>query len=249
MLNHDPSSAGEDAAPGPTRFAFVTAAGGPDSGPFVDAWDRLQPPAPATAGSAPSGRTRRVGRELFQTAALALVIFLGTHSAVQGREVEGPSMQPTYHTGQRLFVNRAVYFHLNPHRLFGFLPFVDAGDAGRYLFHGPRHGDVVVFRPPFQSHDDLIKRVIGVPGDHVVVAGGQVFVNGQLQSEPRVAGAETVCAGRWCDVRLGPDEYYVMGDNRNNSSDSRVFGPIRGGTIVGKAWLVVHPFGDFGLAR
>jgi signal peptidase I len=143
---------------------------------------------------------------------------------VQGREVRGPSMQPAYHTGQRLFVTR-------------------------YFFSAPNRGDVIVFHPTGPAKDDFIKRVIGVPGDRVVVRNGGVWVNGEALSEPYLAGGiQSACAGRWCDVLLGPNEYFVMGDNRPNSSDSRIWGPVTNSQIVGKAWLLYYPFSEFGLA-
>jgi signal peptidase I len=215
---------------------------------FVEVMDRYAARSAARRVAAGRGRRRTV-REGAQTLALALLIFLGTHSAVQGRAVEGPSMQPTYHDGQRLFINRAVYARIDLDHLSRLLPLVDVGSGTRYLFHAPRRGEVVVFDPPFAGGDDLIKRVIGVPGDRVQVRDGRVFVNGRALAEPYLLGTDTPCAGRWCDVTLGPDEYFVMGDNRINSSESRFFGPVKGHAIIGKAWLVVHPFSEFGPAR
>jgi signal peptidase I len=192
----------------------------PGSSAYVEAWDQhaaLASPAPA-----PGGRFRPL-REALQVALIAAVLFVGTRTVVQGREVRGPSMQPTYHSGQRLFVTR--YFFSEPHR-----------------------GDVVVFHPPTPSKDDYIKRVIGVPGDHIVVKDGRVWVNGEERAESYRAGAQTTCFGRYCDVVLGEGEYYVLGDNRPNSSDSRIWGPVKRDRIVGKAWLLYYPFSDFGLA-
>jgi len=171
------------------------------------------------------GSALRFAREAVQIALIAAILFVGTRTVVQGREVRGPSMQPTYHTGQRLFVTR-------------------------YFFSDPGRGDVVVFHPPTASSDDYIKRVIGGPGDRVVVRDGLVTVNGQVLEESYLGdGIQTLCSGRFCDVTLGPDQYYVMGDNRPNSSDSRAWGPIDGDTIVGKAWLLYYPFSEFGLAE
>lgn len=162
-------------------------------------------------------------REILISAAIVAVIFFGTREVAQGREVLGPSMQPTFHQGQRIFITK-------------------------YLVGSPAHGDVVVFKPPVQSPDDYIKRVIGVPGDHVVVSHGTVSVNGQALSESYVHGQTSACAGQWCDVTLGPNEYFVLGDNRGNSADSRFWGPVTGENIRGKAWLRFYPLDEFKFA-
>ncbi len=159
-------------------------------------------------------------RELLLSVAIVAVIFVGTREVAQGREVLGPSMQPTFHQGQRIFITK-------------------------YLVGSPAHGDVVVFKPPVQSPDDYIKRVIGVPGDHVVVAHGTVSVNGQTLAEGYVHGQTTSCGGQYCDVTLGADQYFVLGDNRGNSADSRFWGPVNGANIKGKAWLRFYPLDEF----
>ena len=219
MYHSSPGPQG-DVRPQPvTQTARPSTGFDPGSAAYVEAWDWYgdRRPAPRSAGG------RRLVREALQVALIALVFFVGTRTVVQGREVRGPSMQPTYHSGQRLFVTR-------------------------YFFSDPKRGDVVVFHPPAAGRDDYIKRVIGVPGDHVVVKDGRVFVNGQQVEERYLTGMQTNCFGQYCDVTLDPDEYFVMGDNRPNSSDSRVWGPVKGGQIVGKAWLLYYPFSDFGLA-
>ena len=193
----------------------------PGSSAYVEAWDHHAAAHPAPAPGRLGGL--RLLREGLQVALIAAVLFVGTRTVVQGREVRGPSMQPTYHSGERLFVTR-------------------------YFFHGPHRGDVVVFHPPTPSKDDYIKRVIGVPGDRVVVKDGRVSVNGEPLEETYLSARQTACFGQYCDVTLGPDEYYVMGDNRPNSSDSRFWGPVTGDRIVGKAWLLYYPFSEFGLA-
>jgi signal peptidase I len=90
--------------------------------------------------------------------------------------------------------------------------------------------------------------VIGVPGDRVAVRDGRVFVNGIELDEPYVARGQSACFTRWCDVTLAPGQFYVMGDNRANSSDSRAWGPVTQGNIVGRAWLLYYPLSEFGLA-
>jgi len=168
------------------------------------------------------GGFRRALGDLALAAVAVLLVFAGTRSVAQGREVLGPSMQPTFEQGQRIFV-------------------------AKYLLHDPGRGDVVVFKPPVASKDDFIKRVIGVPGDHVVIRNGSVTVNGEPLSEAYIHGAATLCNGRFCDVTLGLDQYYVMGDNRPNSSDSRSWGPVTRSNIRGQVWLRFYPLGDFKL--
>ena len=190
----------------------------PDAVVYVAAWDGY---ARAAASGARRSVAWRTLRETLTIVVVAAAIFFGSRTVVQGREVLGPSMQPTYHTGQRLFVLR-------------------------YFFHDPNQGDIVVFHPPVPSKDDYIKRVVGGPGDHIAVKDGRVAVNGLLLNEPYLNGVRTPCAGRWCDLTLGPDEYFVMGDNRPASSDSRAWGPVTKDQIVGRAWLLYYPFSDFG---
>ena len=180
------------------------------------------PPAPVAPVRRPS-RVWAALRETLISLAIVAVVFLGTREVAQGREVLGPSMQPTFHQGQRIFITR-------------------------YLVGSPAHGDVIVFKPPVQSPDDYIKRVIGVPGDHVVVAHGTVTVNGQTLNESYVHGQTTICGGQWCDVTLGSNQYYVLGDNRGNSADSRFWGPVNGDNIRGKAWLRFYPLDEFKFA-
>lgn len=211
---------------------------------FVTAWD-------AAAGGVAPRRRRRWGiiREAVRTALVVALVFVVTQSAVAGREVEGPSMEPAYHTGQVVFINRLVYRRLDGGRVVRALPFGERVAGQSFLFHGPRRGEVIVFRPPFPSRTDLIKRVIAVPGDHLQIAGGIVTVNGEVVAEPYVRGLSTACAGTWCDVTLGPDQYYVLGDNRPLSSDSRIWGPVHGQQIRGKAWVIVRPLNEIGPAR
>ena len=172
----------------------------------------------------PRRQTLGAVRELLLSSLLALALFLGMRSVAQSYRVEGPSMEPTYHAGQYLLVSKRLY---ELHR-----------------------GDVVVFEPPVHYRDDrdLIKRVIGEPGDHVTITDGGVWVNGRRLEETYLPNVRTFCTGQWCDVTLGPDEYYVMGDNRGNSGDSRLWGPVKASQIIGKAWIDVLPLGDFGPA-
>jgi signal peptidase I len=189
-------------------------------------------------------RLGRIARDLIETVILALLIFVGVRAMVQNFRVEGSSMEGSLHDGQYILVNKAIYFKVDLSFL-NFLPFFDAGDNPvHYIFRAPRRGDVVVFRFPNQTERDFIKRIIGEPGDVVQVKDGLVFINGRALDEKYILerpnynfGPETVPDG----------QYFVLGDNRNNSYDSRSWGFVPEGDIVGQAWLSYWPFSNFGL--
>src|SRR5260370_37174850 len=108
-------------------------------------------------------------REFLQTILLIVVLFLGVRGVAQNFRVDGPSMQPTLTSGEFLWVNKAAYFEGN----------------GQYILGGPQRGDMAGLRSPdTNEHIDLIKRVIGLPGDHVRIQRGEGFINGQPLAEP-----------------------------------------------------------------
>jgi signal peptidase I len=222
----------------------------PGSTAYVVAWDAHIRSLTVDQQRHRRAQNLRLAREVIETGIFALLMFLGVRMVVQNFRVEGLSMDPTYQTGQYVLVNKAVYGRLNLSAIADLVPFWDWDDDGRYLFHGPRRGEVVVFEPPPPNSRsrDFIKRVIGTPGDRVVIRDEQVFVNGQQLDEPYLGPVPTTCFGQYCDVTLGPDQYFVMGDNRTNSSDSRAWGPVTGDHIIGKALWIYLPFEDFGPA-
>lgn len=201
-----------------------------------------QRPVVAKAGSAL--------REIVETVILALLIFLAVRAVVQNFRVEGSSMYPSFIDGQYVLVNKAVYGRIDPHDLSRWLPFINGNDQAQYVFHAPRRGDVVVFHPPPPNDPtrDFIKRVIGVPGDTVDVRQGHVFVNGAEVIEPFIHQPTMPLNPRYSHVTLGKDQFFVMGDNRGNSSDSRQWGPVRADEMVGRAWLVYWPFSAWKVA-
>lgn len=155
------------------------------------------------------------------------VIILGLQAVVQKFVVDGPSMNYTLHNGQQLMVNKIVY-----------------------SLHDPQRGDVIVFHPPVEiDEDDYIKRIIGLPGERVVVFEGKVIIHktdGSLLelNEPYVTNIAT----RTFEGEVIPEgEYFVMGDNRNNSSDSRSGWTLKREDIIGKAWISIWPPADWGL--
>ena len=190
---------------------------------------------------------RVVVRELFETTLLALLIFLLLHVSIGNRRVDGPSMNPTLVHGQRVIVNKLSYLSFSADGPIGRLPFVDAGgDVRLYAFEPPGKGDVVVFRSLYEADRDLVKRVIAVPGETVEIRDGSVFVDGVELDEPYAIGRD-----RW-DMRplTVPDgAYFVLGDNRQASNDSRSFGVVPVEHIIGKAWLSVWPPDKFEILR
>jgi signal peptidase I len=217
---------------------------------YVAAWDAHARRIEGEGERRRRGHNLRLAREIVETGIFALLMFLAVRAVVQNFRVEGLSMDPTYQSGQYVLVNKALYSRLDPGAISDLVPFWQTDDGPRYLFHAPRRGEVVVFEPPVPNGEgrDFIKRVIGVPGDHVEIRNEQVFVNGRLLEESYIEGVRTACFGQWCDLTLGEDQYFVMGDNRPNSSDSRYWGPVTGDKIIGKAWLIYLPFSDFGPA-
>ena len=182
-------------------------------------------------------------REVAETIILAVLIFLLVRAVVQNFQVDGSSMEPTFENGWYLLVNKAIYWEINLETVHKFVPFVEPGDdPTRYVFRAPRRGDVVVFKAPRQERD-FIKRIVGEPGEVVQISRGVVYVNGEPLDEPYVASPAT---SDFSPITVPADCVFVLGDNRNNSSDSRAWGAVPMDNIVGQASLTYWPFSSFG---
>ena len=189
--------------------------------------------------------------EITETLVLALLIFLAVRTVVLNFRVDGLSMEPTLNTGEMLLVNRQIYSSFDANAVLNILPFVEReGDREIYPFHPPQRGDIVVFDPPIGAVDKpYIKRVIGLPGETVAIRDGAVFVNNERLPEDYLGPTATRWPGRPDDFELlvPPDHVFVLGDNRNNSTDSRSFGPVEYDAIIGRAWIAYWPFDLFGI--
>ena len=197
----------------------------------------------------PARPRRRLVREVIESVALALLIYALVVAFIPPFQVEGASMSPNLQNGERLLVNRGIYFHFDVNQLLNLLPGENRHSKHVvYPFDTPHRGDIIVFNPPVPSDKPYIKRVIGLPGETVTFHGGYVYIDGKRLDEPYIAGSITRCGrGEYCHIGPIPaGEVYVLGDNRTNSSDSRYFGPVPIDRIIGKAWIANWPPKDIG---
>ncbi len=177
---------------------------------------------PSAAELKPRNEMGQWARDLLVSVLVSVVIITCLYQPVR---VEGTSMQPGLRNSDRLFINKFVYH-----------------------FEKISRGDVVVFHYPLNPKESFIKRVIGLPGDHIRIDEGTVYINGKALHEPYVPE-------RYRDDRsmapgvVPPHEYFVMGDHRNISEDSRDFGPVPRDDIYGKASFVYWPADEMGVVH
>ncbi len=176
---------------------------------------------------------RAVIRELFETVILALLIFLGFHLSIGNYRVEGSSMSPNLEEGEYVVVNKLIYAR-PPIDL---IPFMGE-PQDPYLFRSPRRGEVIIFEFPRDMERDFVKRVIGLPGDTVEIKRGQVIVNDIELDEPYITHENT---GSYPKKTVPEGSYFVLGDNRRASNDSRDWGPVSESRIIGRAWVSFWP--------
>lgn len=158
-------------------------------------------------------------RDIAITLVLALCIFFAVQFTIQSCQVDGTSMLPSFENGQRLLVVKAAYW-----------------------FGEPQRGDVVIFPSTTTPNENLIKRVVGLPGETVEIKDSQVYIDGTPLEEDYIADPPS---NSYPSTEIPEGYYFVMGDNRNHSNDSRHWGPLPGDDIIGKAWLTYWPFSDW----
>ena len=183
---------------------------------------------------------REIIRELVHTALVSLAVFLSIHFSIENFRVDGFSMTPTLVDSQHLIANKLVFSRLSSDALTGLIPFVpDSGDDhALFAFHPPERGDIMVFLYPQNPSRALVKRVIGLPGDLIEIDTGQVIRNGERLDEPYVVHSD---ARSFDPVHVPEDSYYILGDNRLVSSDSRHWGFVSEEYVIGRAWLSYWP--------
>ena len=167
-------------------------------------------------------------REVAEVVVLAIILYVGISFAVQAVHVEGLSMWATLDNNDYLIANK-----------------ID------YRLHAPQRGDIIILRPPTNNSTDFIKRIIALPGERLLIRDGIVYINGHKLDEPYLPDAWTYdnSPAPWSSGEgavIPANQYFVMGDNRNRSQDSRFFGPISRDRIDGKAWFRIWPLDHFG---
>lgn len=187
--------------------------------PELSPLDRQNVVSLEAADSRPSA-FRRILSEAIQTIGLALLLFLIINFLSARIRVDGRSMEPTFHDGDYVIVNRLAY-------RFGEL----------------QRGDVVVFPFPLNGEEDFIKRVIALPGDRIAIRNGALILNGAVIEEDYL---EVPPRGDMEEMIVPVEHVFVMGDNRNDSSDSRIWGPLSSDEIIGKAVFRYWPVSDIG---
>lgn len=176
--------------------------------------------------------------EALETLAIAVILFFALRLLILPVKVEGTSMVPSLGQDQHLLVNQRAYTHW------------DIGGHTYYLFGKPQRGDIIVLTPPPQEPVrgiPFIKRIIGLPGERVLVKGGKVYINDQPITEPYIAEAPAYTwPANGQPLVVPPHDVIVFGDNRNRSEDSSRFGVLPEDLIRGRAFATFYPTNEIG---
>ncbi len=181
--------------------------------------EHVPPPDDGRVSLAQNFGGRSSLRDIIETVLLTAILFLILNTTTARFQVRGSSMEPTLHNGQYLVISKVTYW-----------------------IHPPERGDVIVFRPPNNPDEDYIKRIVGLPGEHVVIQDGAIWIDGDMLQETYIANPMPY-SGAW---NVGAGKYFVLGDNRGNSSDSHSWGLLPRENIIGKAWFCYWPPEDWG---
>jgi signal peptidase I len=174
---------------------------------------------------------RRLGAfflDIIQVLVFSVALFLFVYLLVmQPHKIKGDSMQPNYPDGEYLLTDKVTY-----------------------RFNEPQRGDVIVFKAPTNDGEEFIKRIIALPGESVKVENGKIFVNDGQLNEMYINNAMATRGGTFLSdgesVKVPDAEYFVLGDNRPYSSDSRTWGFVPKGKITGRAWVIYWPITEAG---
>jgi len=170
--------------------------------------------------------------DIIQVVVFSVAIFLFIYLLIlQPHKIKGNSMQPNFPDGEFLLTDKVTY-----------------------RFREPERGDVIVFKPPGSQGEEFIKRIIGLPGEKVSLSNGSIFINGLKLNEVDYLDPSVLTLGisfltEGNQITVSDESYFVAGDNRPHSSDSRAFGPIEKSSITGRAWVVYWPVSEIGFIQ
>lgn len=169
--------------------------------------------------------------DLLEVFVTSFAVFLFVYLLVlQPHKIKGDSMEPNFHDGEFILTNKLVY-----------------------RFGEPQRGDVIVFKPPVAQEEEYIKRIIGLPGETISIHDGKFYINGKKLVEDYIPNniptRGKVFLGEDQNKTIPQGDYFVVGDNREYSSDSRYWGFITKGDIAGKAWFIYWPIKSIGAIR
>lgn len=167
--------------------------------------------------------------DIIETIVLALAIFVVIYLFLfQPHQVKGASMEPSFFDGEYILTDKISY-----------------------RLHSPKRGEVIIFKAPKNPELDYIKRIIGLPGERIKIENGDIFINDQKLNEEYIPENTIISGGLFLskgkETKIPEKSYFVLGDNRLHSSDSREWGPIQTSDIVGKAFLRYWPSNHFGI--
>ena len=197
-----------------------------------------------------------ITKDLIESIILATLVFIVIQTGIQNFKVEGSSMDPTLSHGQYVIVDKVSYFRVDANRFSRIIPIWNSQDSQpQFALEPPKRGEIIVFSYPLDPDRDFVKRVIGIPGDTIQIGNGEVIVNGKLMEEDYI-NSLTPKGDLWFADGFRPEittlqkqEYFVLGDNRLGSNDSRNWGPVPENNIHGKVWLSYWPVNKFAVIR
>lgn len=183
-------------------------------------------------------------KELIKTILYALILLGLLQILVKNFEVEGPSMEPTLIQSERIFVNQLMYHRIDLENLSRFVPFYRSNGYSS-PFGTPNRGDIIIFEYPPDPSKMFVKRVIGLPGDIIQIDNGIVYLNNEKLLEPYLTNS-------YSGQSIGPitvenNTFFVLGDNRAESNDSRNGWLVPYENILGKAWILYWPINKLSL--
>ena len=166
--------------------------------------------------------------DIIEVIVFAVAIFLFVYLLIlQPHKIKGASMHPNFPDGEYLLTDKVTY-----------------------RFGDPKRGDVIVFKAPINEEEEFIKRIIGLPGEEVSLRNSKIYINSKSIEESYIAGNVITSGGNFLDegltVKVPEGEYFVLGDNRPHSSDSRSWGFVKRTKITGRAWLIYWPISSAG---